>query len=376
MNKNEDPKNKLPKKGEKKTAEKAEKHSPGFLEKTKERIVTAVDQNKDGRIDVKDLTSVSRRWSEKRETSKREAEINLLRPLFEDDLEAPEFNMPKMIRLVGMDKRHAESEVCIGSIGHESDYKGLRIVNIYPEYLHSFGLTFYPDLDNEVYYVDPCDRNHYIALDEYFNYLKIARLSELQKIAQDLGAKHFRVTYKEYAQSSSKKQALAKAAVKTIAGETAKMNAEHSVVENNASKVEIAAEMHFLGHQPAKLYRCILSVAVFRVLTIQQGTDDRFIFKRNGTKAQCPVHVEVLNNDQLIPLVFVGILLLPASFIFLIGLNLAVFKQILIAVVVADIASWYPDPDGLRFVVALQRSKRCENSKQRLHSCLYPLCRN
>lgn len=252
MNKNEDLKNKLPKKGEKKTAEKTEKHSPGFLEKTKERIVTAVDQNKDGRIDIKDLTSVSRRWSEKRETSKREAEINLLRPLFEDDLEAPEFNMPKMIRLVGMDKRHAESEVCIGSIGHESDYKGLRIVNIYPEYLHSFGLTFYPDLDNEVYYVDPCDRNHYIALDEYFNYLKIARLSELQKIAQDLGAKHFRVTYKEYAQSSSKKQALAKAAVKTIAGETAKMNAEHSVVENNASKVEIAAEMHFLGHKPVQ----------------------------------------------------------------------------------------------------------------------------
>ena len=30
-----------------------------------------------------------------------------------------------------------------------------------------------------------------------FLYLKIARIRELQKIVQDLGAKHFRVTYKE-----------------------------------------------------------------------------------------------------------------------------------------------------------------------------------
>lgn len=32
----------------------------------------------------------------------------------------------------------------------------------------------------------------YLALEKYFDYLKIAQVNELQKIAQELGAKHFR----------------------------------------------------------------------------------------------------------------------------------------------------------------------------------------
>ncbi len=54
-------------------------------------------------------------------------------------------NMPHFIRVTERDKKRAESEVCQGAIGYWSDY------------------------------------------------LKQVRISELQKIAQDLGAKHFRV---------------------------------------------------------------------------------------------------------------------------------------------------------------------------------------
>lgn len=64
-----------------------------------------------------------------------------------EDLEG--VNMPHFIRVTERDKKRAESEVCQGAIGYWSDY------------------------------------------------LKQVRISELQKIAQDLGAKHFRVTYKE-----------------------------------------------------------------------------------------------------------------------------------------------------------------------------------
>ena len=46
------------------------------------------------------------------------------------------------------------------------------------------------------------------------NYLKVARVSELQKIAQDLGAKHFRVTYKEQKKSFESNTAKAKLGVK------------------------------------------------------------------------------------------------------------------------------------------------------------------
>ncbi len=49
----------------------------------------------------------------------------------------------------------------------------------------------------------PTDRDNYISLDEYFNYLRIVRINELQRAAQSLGAKHFKVTYKEEQTSSS-----------------------------------------------------------------------------------------------------------------------------------------------------------------------------
>ena len=77
----------------------------------------------------------------------RQRELKVLQPIFMEDLEG--VNMPHFIRVTERDKKRAESEVCQRAIGYWSDY------------------------------------------------LKQVRISELQKIAQDLGAKHFRVTYKE-----------------------------------------------------------------------------------------------------------------------------------------------------------------------------------
>ena len=51
--------------------------------------------------------------------------------------------MSKFIRITERDKKHAESEVCKGSIGYVSEQKGLRIVNIFQDSIDAFGLTFY-----------------------------------------------------------------------------------------------------------------------------------------------------------------------------------------------------------------------------------------
>ena len=229
-----------------------EKRSTSELfEKAKKRVISAIDQNDDGRLNLKDITSVSERLSEKREQMKREAEYNLLRPLFEDDLDRPDFVMPKMIRVIPMDKKHAESELCTGSIGHESVLKDLTVINIYPESLSFFGLSFYPDVYSDVYYVNPSDRDHYIALDDYFNYLRVARVSELQRIAQDLGAKHFRVTYKEQAASSNSGTLSAKTKI-GLGKKSVGADAEHESNERNFQRVEIAAEMQCIGHKPVK----------------------------------------------------------------------------------------------------------------------------
>lgn len=158
-----------------------------------------------------------------------------------------DFLMPKFIRIVERDKKRLESPACQGSIGYGSDQKGLHVVNIFRDSVESFGLTFYPDCDSEFYYMDPSDRDSYIALDEYFSYLKIARVNELKKIAQALGAKHFKVTYKEKCVSFTEKKI--KGSGKTA---IATFDIEHKSRQEQYTAIDVVAEMTFPGHAPIK----------------------------------------------------------------------------------------------------------------------------
>lgn len=225
-------------------------------------VVHAVDQNNDGKLDSEDLSiiTVSVGNAVKKGTKvikegvderARAHELKVLQPVFSESLSDNDFFIPKFIRVADRDKKHAESEACKGSIGFQSDTKELRIVNVFKDSVNEFGLSFYPDLDSNFYYVDPSDRNSYIALDEYFSYLKIARINELQKIAQDLGAKHFRVTYKEeqtsFSENKGKSHVKGGAKVVSCGGDA---EVEHNSSEKKFSTVEIAAEMSFPGHEP------------------------------------------------------------------------------------------------------------------------------
>lgn len=119
-------------------------------------------------------------------------------------------------------------------------------MNIFQDSIDDFGLTFCPDCASEFYYVDPSDRNGYIALNEYFSHLKLVRINELQKLAQDLGAKHFKVTYREEKMSLSEK----KANTKVNAQNLASVDRECNYTDKSFSTVEVAAEMKFPGHEP------------------------------------------------------------------------------------------------------------------------------
>ena len=218
--------------------------------KSKEGIVKALDQDGDGKLDAKDFALVRDQLAEKRTQIRREADRKKLRPIFEEDLDKADFQLSKLIRVAEMDKKHADSEICIGSVGFDAVYKDLRVVNIYPDKTDAFGLSFYPDADNEIYYVDPSDRDYYIALDDYFNYLRVARVSELQRIAQELGAKHFRVTYKEQKKSFTKTDARVKLEAKDATKHGGKAEADHKAEQSSFEKVEIAAEMECIGHKP------------------------------------------------------------------------------------------------------------------------------
>jgi len=249
-------------------AAEAGKNAKAFWGKAKETIVNVADQNDDGSLDLKDISVVAGSiGNAAKETATsmilsagekhRELERKLLQPIFVDDLNNADFLISKLVRITEIDKRHAESEVCKDSIGFISDQKELKVVNIYKDKLDAFGLTFYPDTDSELYYVDPTDRDRYIALDDYFNYLKIARVNELQKIAQDLGAKHFRVTYKEQKTSFSSQNVKAKGSGK-FAGDSATIEAARELASTAVSTAEVAAEMDCPGHAPVEPKLCYL----------------------------------------------------------------------------------------------------------------------
>lgn len=224
-----------------------------------ESAAQAIDQNDDGKLDFKDVGIVanavgdavkkgSQSLKEFSDEKKREFDLGRLLPIFPEELSDAEFTMPKFIRVTERDKAHAESELCQGSIGHLINPKGLRMVNVYQDSIDAFGLKFFPDTDREFYYIDPIDRDRYIALDEYFGYLKSARITELQKIAQSLGAKHFRVTYKEEQTTFSKKTSHIQGGAKKIAD----VDVSHNVSEKKFARVEIAAESDFEGRPPVE----------------------------------------------------------------------------------------------------------------------------
>ena len=244
------------------TVEETEKKGTSFWRKAKETFVKAIDQNNDGSFDMKDVSvlaetigsaakSTAAAVMVSAEEKGRELERKQLRPIFAEDLDSADFLISKLIRITDIDKRRAESAVCTGSVGFLSPQKDFPFVNIFKDKIDTFGLTFYPDTDYELYYVDPCDRDRYIALDEYFSYLKIARVNELQKIAQDLGAKHFRVTFKEQKATFSGNTARAKGSFKKPGDSTA-TEAEHEMKLTETSAIEVAAEMDCPGHAPVK----------------------------------------------------------------------------------------------------------------------------
>lgn len=242
--------------------EESEKAKKSFWDKAKESLVRVVDQNNDGTLDMEDVLVIAESiGSAARNTANaviasteernREIERKILQPIFIEDLDNANFLISKLLRITDIDKKRAESEVCQGSIGYISIHKDLRIVNIFKDKIDLFGLSFYPDTDCELYYVDPSDRDKYIALDDYFSFLKVARVNELQKIAQDLGAKHFRVIYKEQKTTFSSNAMKAKVNVKA-ADNAATADAEHDLASTAISTVEVAAEMDCPGHVPCE----------------------------------------------------------------------------------------------------------------------------
>lgn len=230
--------------------------------------------------------------------------MKILQPVFPSDIDDGDFLLNKFIRVANRDKRRAESEVCQGSIGYFTNHKGVRLLNIFRDSVDFYGITFYPDNRSEFYYVDPSDRDRYISLDDYFSYLKMERVSELQRIAQDLGAKHFRVTYMEDRSSFTEKKMNSNINI----GETTSAKATRQSVKKEYSTIEIAAEMHCGGHEPVKpklkyllRYPSIQTLVALRMDQTSPLTHQRFMIKlsnSSGLKESDAIKIDAILNSM------------------------------------------------------------------------------
>ena len=129
------------------------KSAKDVFQKAKSTVVKAVDQNDDGQFDREDVSILAENIStaakntaltmaERAQERSKEAALRLLQPIFPADLTQTDFLLSKLIRITEPDKKHAESEVCIGSVGFVSDQKDMKVINIYRDYVGLFALTF------------------------------------------------------------------------------------------------------------------------------------------------------------------------------------------------------------------------------------------
>ena len=221
--------------------------------------ILAADQNDDGKFDKEDIAAIAGSMGNavkngaqvlKENAAKRKLAFDekSLRPIFASQFTEQSFLLPHFIRVAPIDKKHADNEVCKNSIGYSTHVKGIPLVTLFWESIPTLGLNFFPNRNSEFYYVDPSDHNTYIALDQYFYHLKESCVAELRKIAQDLGAKHFRVIYKEEQATFSEKRVKARGK----AAGAAAVDGDYQLSEKKFSTVEIAAESSFPGHAPSK----------------------------------------------------------------------------------------------------------------------------
>ena len=170
-----------------------------------------------------------------------ESDFKRLRPLFKDDLLAPDFIRPAVLRIVDQDERRT-NPACEGAIGFLTGNEA-TILNIYKEHLGLLNAEFYPQQEDTIYHVDPCYPDLFIKPDEYFAYLKKVRVNELTTIAQDLGAKHVEILLQCNQADASTRTSKLGAKIVGIGS----ASATSSTTQNSSASVEVAACADFHG---------------------------------------------------------------------------------------------------------------------------------
>ena len=175
--------------------------------KVSEKAVNAVESIKIATVQWKEDSATKQALrKENIAEKKRQDDLVKLAPIFIDDINRNNIFEKRVIRIVNYDSR-LENEVCKDSVGFYEKSDGKKIPTLYFKYAQQTGLSFYPKLSESVFVADPYERNKYIEIDEYYNYMKQVRVNELTLLAQALGAKSVTIELKS---SNSSEKSLEK----------------------------------------------------------------------------------------------------------------------------------------------------------------------
>lgn len=178
------------------------------------------------------------------EVAKLEFDKKRIRPVFSFDHVINDENMPTLIRIFSDDKLQ-EHPVLNGAKGHQKRVRQIDILNIFVEHVEDTGIEYYPCIMETVYCKNPYKSNMYISLDEYFDYLKKAKVDELETIAHKLGAKHVKIEFKKQRERIVALSGNAEVGIKKLGAAQAK----HDQRKEEFASMEVAAEVDFDGNE-------------------------------------------------------------------------------------------------------------------------------
>lgn len=126
---------------------------------------------------------------EKSKASNYERRMKKYNPLFPEQYQSDNFNLPNIIMIVD-DAVRRDIDVCEGAIGWLGKESDIEILCLYDEAVEWSGIQFIPTITcNAIYCVDSFNKGRYIRSDCIFSMAHNERIAELKNIAYCLGAK-------------------------------------------------------------------------------------------------------------------------------------------------------------------------------------------
>ena len=204
-------------------------------------------------------------------------ELNKLAPIFPEDISQEMYEYPEVIRVIEYDKAHMESPLCERAIGWDEKNKELPVFCAYQNEIDKTNLTFYPDVDETIYYKAPCEDNKYISLEEYFKYNLDKRVEELKNLAHDLGACKVKVSTYEEKQSLIKNENKEKYSIKQGRKNAGGVEVDLSSNNSDYSFVRVDLENEFKGSET------IINEPTLRYFKGDEHIESLISMRRKGT---------------------------------------------------------------------------------------------